>query len=358
MTVELFSPITFRNLECQNRVVVAPMCQYSATDGVANDWHLMHLGHLSLGGAGLLITEATSVSADGRITPGCLALHNDEQEAALKHVVDFCHDVGAAHFAVQLAHAGRKASSALPWDGGKSLTADAGGWQTIAPSAVPFAEGWHVPVAMDRVDMDRVRDDFVAATKRCARIGVDMIELHAAHGYLLSEFLSPIANHRDDDYGGSLENRMRFPLEVFTAVRQAWPDDKPLGVRISATDWDVPGWTIEESVVLSRALKELGCDFIDCSTGGNSPNRPPVASGEQGYQVPFSRQIRAEADIPTIAVGKILDAAYAESIIADGSADMVALARGMLQDPRWAWHAAAELGAEAPYPPQYARSKP
>ncbi len=359
MSSKLFSPIKFRNLECQNRVVVAPMCQYSATDGVAGDWHLMHLGHLSLGGAGLLICEATGVSADGRITPGCLGLYSDETEAALKHVIDFCHDVGSAHFAVQLAHAGRKASTSVPWlGGGKPLSTEDGAWPTIAPSAVPFTEGWHVPMAMDRAQMDRVRDDFVAATHRCARIGVDLIELHMAHGYLLCEFLSPIANRRDDAYGGTLENRMRFPLEVFKAVRDAWPEDKPLGVRVSATDWDTPGITIAESVIFSRALKELGCDFIDCSTGGNSPNRPPVGNGEQGYQVTFARQIRTEAGIPTIAVGKILDADYAESVIADGAADMVALARGMLQDPRWAWHAAAKLDAEAAYPPQYARSKP
>ena len=359
MTAKLFSPIKFRDLECQNRVVIAPMCQYSATDGVANDWHLMHLGHLALGGAGLLICEATGVSADGRITPGCLGLYNDEQETALKRVIDFCHEVGSAHFAVQLAHAGRKASTSIPWlGGGKALSTEDGAWPTIAPSAVPFTEGWHVPAAMNRADMDRVRDDFVAATKRCDRMGVDLIELHAAHGYLLCEFLSPIANHRDDEYGGSLENRMRFPLEVFAAVREAWPDNKPLGVRISATDWELPGITIDESVVLSRTLKDLGCDFIDCSTGGNLPSRPPVGNGEQGYQVTFSRQIRAEADIPTMAVGKILEAGFAESVITEGDADMVALARGMLQDPRWAWHAAAELGAEAPYPPQYARSKP
>ena len=358
MSSKLFSPIKFRNLECTNRVVVAPMCQYSAIDGIANDWHMMHLGHLSLGGSGLLITEATSVSTDGRITPGCLGLHNDEQEAGLKRVADFCHQIGEAHFAVQLAHAGRKASTAAPWDGGQSLSDADGAWPTIAPSAIAFTDGWHVPKAMDRADMDRVRDDFVAATKRCERIGVDLIELHAAHGYLLSEFLSPIANNRDDEYGGSLENRMRFPLEVFAAVRAAWPADKPLGVRISATDWNTPGWTIEESVVFSRALKALGCDFIDCSTGGNSPDRPPVSTGEQGYQVTFAHQVREQAEIPTIAVGKILEADYAESVIANGEADMVALARGMLQDPRWSWHAAAKLGAEAPYPPQYARSKP
>ncbi len=358
MSARLFSPIKLRNLDCANRVVIAPMCQYSATDGIAGDWHLMHLGHLSLGGAGLLITEAVGVSADGRITPGCLGLYNDEQEAALEHVIDFCHGAGPARIAVQLAHAGRKASTAVPWRGAGSLSADDGGWPTVAPSAVPFAEGWQTPAAMDRGQMDRVRDDFVAATRRCERMGVDMIELHAAHGYLLSEFLSPIANYRDDEYGGALENRMRYPLEVFSAMRDAWPEDRPLGVRISATDWETPGWTIAESVVLSRALKELGCDFIDCSTGGNSPNRPPVGNGEQGYQVPFARQIRAEADIPTIAVGKILDADFAERVIANGDADMVALARGMLQDPRWAWHAAAKLGAEAPCPPQYARSKP
>ncbi len=360
MSMDLFSPIKLRNVKCANRIVVAPMCQYSATDGVANDWHLMHLGNLSLGGAGLLISEAINVSAEGRISPGCLGLYNDAQEAALKRVIDFCHDVGSARLAVQLNHAGRKASVAVPWDGGQALSHDQGGWPVIAPSAVSFGEGWPVPAAMDRTDMDRVREEFANATRRCDRIGVDVIELHFAHGYLLSEFLSPLANHRDDAYGGTLENRMRYPLEVFHAVRQAWPDDKPLGVRISATDWDEAGWTITDSVALARALKALGCDFIDVSAGGNSPNRPPILKGgKQGYQVPFSRQIRKEADIVTIAVGKILDAQYAQSVIADGGADMVALARGMLQDPRWAWHAAAKLGAETPhYPPQYIHAKP
>ncbi len=360
MSPKLFSPLKLRNLECFNRIVVSPMCQYSAIDGVANDWHLMHLGNLSLGGAGLLITEAINVSADARISPKCLGLYNDTQEAALKRVFDFCHDAGSARLGVQLNHAGRKASVGVPWKGGKPLSLDQSGWPVIAPSAVPFGEGWPVPAAMDRTQMDQVRDDFVNATSRCDRMGVDLIELHVAHGYLLNEFLTPIANHRNDTYGGTLENRMRYPLEVFQAMRQVWPENKPLGVRISATDWDVAGWTIDDSIILSRALKNLGCDFIDVSAGGNSPHRPPIVKGaDQGYQVPFSRQIRAEADIATIAVGKILDAEYAQSVIADGGADMVALARGMLQDPRWAWHAAAKLGAETPhYPPQYIHAKP
>jgi 2,4-dienoyl-CoA reductase-like NADH-dependent reductase (Old Yellow Enzyme family) len=358
MTSVLFSPTTLRELEFPNRIVVAPMCQFSAENGLADDWHLMHLGSLAVSGVGLMIAEATGVEAQGRITPGCLGLYNDEQEEALDRGIRFCRRHGEAKIALQLAHAGRKASTAVPWNGSGPLDPSAGAWQTISASPLPFADGWPTPSPMSLTDMDRVRDAFVQAAERAARLDFDVIELHAAHGYLLNQFLSPIANHRDDEYGGSLENRMRYPLDVFAAVRAVWPEGKPLGIRISATDWQEPGWTIEESVVLAGELKALGCDFIDVSSGGNSASQPPVANAEQGYQVPLSAQIKAEAEIPTIAVGMIRDPQYAEDVVASGKADFVALARGLLYETHWAWRAAEELGAEAPYPRQYIRAQP
>ncbi len=358
MTSVLFSPIALRKLEIPNRIVVAPMCQFSAENGLACDWHLMHLGSLAVSGVGLMIVEATGVEAEGRITPGCLGLYNDEQEQVLDRVFRFCRENGEAKIGLQLAHAGRKASTDVPWNGSGPLDPSAGGWPTISVSPIPFADGWPAPSPMSLADMDRVRDAFVQAAERAARLDVDVIELHAAHGYLLNQFLSPISNHRDDEFGGSLENRMRFPLDVFAAVRAVWPEDKPLGIRISATDWQEPGWTIEESVVLARELKALGCDFIDVSSGGSSASRPPVANAEQGYQVPLSEQIKAEAEIPTIAVGMIRDPLYAEDVIASGKADFVALARGFLYETHWVWRAAEELGAEAPYPKQYLRAQP
>lgn len=358
MTSALFSPFSLRGVELSNRIVVAPMCQYSANDGVPSDWHVMHLGGLAASGAGLIFIEATGVEEIGRITHGCPGLHNGAQEKAFRHVIDVCRTHGGAKIGLQLAHAGRKASTGLPWDGGRPLAEGDGPWRTIGPSAVPFADGWHAPKAMDREDMDRVRDAFVDSAARALRIGVDVIELHMAHGYLMSQFLSPIANHREDEYGGGLENRMRYPLEIFRAVRDAWPQDKPLGVRISATDHDKPGWTMEESVEFAKRLRELGCDFIDCSSGGNSAARPPVANLGQGYQVPFAEQVRAEAEIPTMAVGMIRDPEYAEDVIASGKADLVAIARGFLYEPGWARRAAEELGADIFYPQQYARAKP
>ena len=358
MTSALFSSIALRELEIPNRIVVSPMCQYSAENGVANDWHLMHLGGFALSGVGLMFMEATGVEAEGRITPGCLGLYDDEQEQAFDRVIRFCRRYGEAKIGLQLAHAGRKASAALPWNGGAAIDPSSGGWLTASSSGLPFADGWPAPSPMNRADMDRVLGAFVQGAERAARLDVDVLELHAAHGYLLSQFLSPIANHRDDDYGGTLENRMRFPLEVISAVRAVWPEDKPMGVRISATDWQEPGWTIEESVVLAGALKALGCDFIDVSSGGNTAKRAPAFNSKQGFHVPLSEQIKAEAGIPTIAVGMIRDPQYAEDVIASGKADFVALARGMLYEPRWAWRAAEELGAEAPYPPQYSRAQP
>ena len=267
MSSALFSPLELRGLTLNNRIAVSSMCQYAAENGSAVDWHLMHLGQFSMGAAGLVMTEATAVSAAGRITPKCLGLYSDENEAALKRVIDFCRQYGVTPMGIQLAHAGRKGSAQVPLDGGQPLSANENPWTTVAPSAIPFGPDWHVPQALSREGLAAVRAEFVAATERAVRIGFDLAELHSAHGYLLHQFLSPLSNQRSDEYGGKLENRMRFPLEVFEAVRAAWPDDKPLGIRISATDWIEGGWTVEESVVFAGELKSLGCDFIDVSSG-------------------------------------------------------------------------------------------
>jgi len=356
MSSVLFSPIEFRSLKLNNRITVSSMCQYAAENGSAIDWHLMHLGQFSMGAAALVMTEATAVSAAGRITHKCLGLYSDDNEAALKRVVDFCRRYGVTALGIQLAHAGRKASAQVPSAGGKSLSADENPWTTLAPSAIPFAPDWHVPQMLSREGLAAVKAEFIAAAKRAERIGFDLAELHGAHGYLLHQFLSPLSNQRDDEYGGKLQNRMRFPLEVFEAVRAVWPDDKPLGIRISATDWMDGGWNEEESVVFAGALKSLGCDFIDVSSGGLDL-RQKIAFGP-GYQVPLSAHIRNEAGIATWTVGMITKAHQAEDIIASGQADMVALARGMMFDPRWAWHAAEELGVDTEYSRMYARCKP
>jgi NADPH2 dehydrogenase len=353
----LFSELALRDLSLRNRIVISPMCQYSAEDGRATDWHMIHLGHLALSGAGLLITEATAVEADGRITPGDLGLYDDACEAALKPVLAAIRRWSDIPVAMQLAHAGRKASCHLPWQGGAQIAPDAPkGWRTHAPSAVPFHEGDAAPVALDEAGLARVRDAFVQAAIRAERLGIDAIEVHAAHGYLLHEFLSPLSNHRDDAYGGSLENRMRFPLEVFDAVRAAYPSHKPVGVRISASDWVEGGWDLEQSLVLAHELKARGADFIDVSSGGLSPQQK-IATGP-GYQLPFAEAIKAQTGLTTFAVGLITEPQQAEGIIAEDKADAVALARAMLYDPRWPWHAAAELGAKIDAPPQYWRSAP
>jgi NADPH2 dehydrogenase len=356
MTSALFSPIRLRNLALRNRIVVSPMCQYSAADGSATDWHLIHLGQLSLGGAALLFVEATAVEAIGRITPGCLGLYSDENERALGQVVATVRKYSPVALGIQLAHAGRKGSSEVPWRGGQLIPLDRGGWRPVAPSPVAQLPGEDPPEALDRAGMNRIRDGFVGSARRALRLGFDAIELHSAHGYLLHEFLSPVSNKREDAYGGSRENRMRFPLEVFDAVREVWPAGQPLGVRISSTDWVEGGWAIEDSVALAAELKRRGCDWIDCSSGGVSPQQK-IALGP-GYQVPFARRIRAEAGIATIGVGLITDTQQAETIVASGDADMIALARGMLYDPRWAWHAAATLGGEVNAPEQYWRCPP
>ena len=356
MRTKLFSPISLGSLEVPNRIVVAPMCQYSADDGTMTDWHLMHLGQFAVGGAGLVIVEATGVEPEGRITPGCTGLWSDANEASMARVIRFFRDYGAAKIGIQLGHAGRKASVDLPWNGGAPLTAENGAWQTVGPSAEPYGPGWHTPEAMTGQTMQRVRDAFVQATRRAVRLDYDLVEVHSAHGYLLHQFLSPISNRRDDTYGGSLENRMRFPLEVFDAVRAEWPVGKPLGVRFSASDWVEGGWDLEGTITYSKALEARGCDFLDVSSGGNSPNQK-IDVGP-GYQTHFAAAIKRAVDIPVMAVGMITEARQAETIVKSGQADMVVLARGMLFDPRWAWHAAVALGDEATFPPQYQRSHP
>jgi 2,4-dienoyl-CoA reductase-like NADH-dependent reductase (Old Yellow Enzyme family) len=356
MTSQLFTPIALRGLTLPNRIVVAPMCQYSAIDGSATDWHILHLGSMAVAGPGLMMIEATGVEAAGRITPGCTGLYSDDNEAAMKRAIDACRAYGKAPVGIQLAHAGRKASCNVPWEGGLPLAADKGAWQTFGPSAIPFDAGWHTPKALDRAGMDRIKEAFVQAAKRSERLGLDLIEMHSAHGYLMHEFLSPFSNQRTDEYGGSLENRMRFPLEVAKALRAAWPAEKPFGVRLSASEWMEGGFSLDEAVIYSRALKALGCDYICVSSGGNAAKaRIPFTAN---YQVPFAARIRREAGIATRAVGLIADPHQAEAILTEGEADMVALARGFLDDPHWVWHAAEALGAEATYPPQYLRSKP
>lgn len=352
----LFQPIQLRGLTLENRVMVSPMCQYSAVDGCMTDWHLAHLGMLANSGADLLCFEMTDVEPIGRITPGCSGLYSDANEESLRRVVAHCREHGQAKLAIQLAHAGRKASTAPPWDSGKKLKPDEGGWEPVAPSAVSMGEGEWVPRALTLAEIKSLIAKFADAARRVRRLGLDAIELHAAHGYLMHEFLSPLSNRRDDEYGGSLAKRMRFPLEVFNAVRAEWPQDKPLGVRVSCTDWTEGGWDIEQTVAFARELKELGCDWIDASSGGLVKNQViPVAPG---YQVPFAERIRKETGITTIAIGLITDAREAERIVAEGKADMVALARGFLWDPRWAWHAALELGASSRIPRQYLRGRP
>ncbi|WP_296951158.1 NADH:flavin oxidoreductase/NADH oxidase [uncultured Massilia sp.] len=353
----LFSPFQLGPLDLPNRIVIAPMCQYSARDGFPTDWHMIHLGHLALSGAAMLELEATAVTEDGRISPDDLGLWSDEHAAALEPIVHAIRRHAPIKIAVQLGHAGRKASSDVPWQGGANIPPDqARGWQTVAPSAVPHADGETVPLALDRDGLQRVKDAFVAAARRADALGLDAIEVHGAHGYLLHQFLSPLANRRDDDYGGSLENRMRFPLEVFAAIRAAVSPGMVVGMRISATDWVEGGWDVEQSVVLARALEALGCQFLHVSSGGVSPHQQiPVAPG---YQIGFAARIKQEVAMPVIGVGLVTEARQAEAIVADGQADLVALARAMLYDPRWPWHAAAELGATVTAPPQYWRSQP
>ena len=356
MPSALFSPIKLADLTLPNRIVVAPMCQYSADDGVGNDWHITHLGMLANSGAALLIVEATHVERRGRITHGCLGLYSDACETALEHIVYHCHHIGTAKIGIQLAHAGRKASSQRPWEGAKALSDAEDAWPTIGPSALPFGPGWHTPRAMTEEDMAHVTTCFTDAAKRALRIGFDAIELHFAHGYLLHSFVSPLSNKRNDDYGGSFDGRMRFPLEVVKAVRAAVPRTIPLGARITGTDWVEGGLTTDDAVAMGKALKAAGLDYIDVSSANITPDsRWP---SEPGFNVPAAERVRREAGIAVRAVGMITDAKQAEEIIADGKADMVAMARAFLDDPHWGWHAAQTLGAEVARPVQYARTAP
>ena len=356
-TPKLFEPLAVGALALANRIVIAPMCQYSAVDGKMTDWHLIHLGQLALSGAGLLTIEATAVLPEGRISYADVGLWNDDTEAAMAAVLQPVRRWSAMPVAIQLAHAGRKASTDLPWHGGRQLApGHANGWQTVAPSALGFHEADADPAAMTREAMIGVRDAFAAAARRSARLGIDAVQIHAAHGYLLHQFLSPLSNQREDEYGGSLENRMRFPLEVFDAVRAAFPADRPVSVRVSGTDWVTGGWAVEDTVAFARALEARGCSAIHVSSGGLHPAQEiPVGPG---YQVPLARAVKQAVGIPVVAVGLITDFAQAEASVATGDADLVALARGMLYDPRWPWHAAAHLGATVTAPPQYLRSQP
>lgn len=352
----LFTPLTLGGVTFANRIAVSPMCQYSAEQGSPTSWHLQHLGSLSMSGAGLLIVEATAVEPAGRITPACLGLYSDANEAALQPVVTLCRRWGTAKLGIQLAHAGRKASAKVPWQGGGPLTRGEGDWQTVGASAIPFNDSWPAPQALDDMGLTRVRDAFVAAAKRAHRLGFDLIELHGAHGYLLHSFVSPVSNRRDDRYGGSLANRMRFPLEVASAVRAVWPRDKALGMRITGSDWIDGALTPDDAGVFANELHRIGFDYVCVSSGGISPQARVVVG--PGYQVPFAAVVKKASDIAVQSVGMIADPHQAEAILAEGSADCVALARGFLDDPRWAWHAADTLDAEVACPPQYQRARP
>jgi 2,4-dienoyl-CoA reductase-like NADH-dependent reductase (Old Yellow Enzyme family) len=353
----LFTPLQVGALSLRNRIVIAPMCQYSATDGNATDWHVIHLGHLALSGAALLTIEATAVTPEGRISPRDLGLWSDDNERALAATLESVRRWSDMPIAIQLAHAGRKASTRVPWEGSAQIPPDdPEGWQTVAPSAIPFLPDQAPPIALDRAGLARIRDGFAAAAIRAARLGLDGVQIHGAHGYLLHEFLSPLSNRRDDEYGGPLENRMRFPLEVFDAVRAAFPADRPVTMRVSGTDWAPDGWDIEQTVAFAQALERRGCAGVHVSSGGLTPaQRIPIAPS---YQVPLARRVKAAVSIPVVAVGLINAFDQAEAIVATGDADLVAIARAILYNPRWPWHAAAHFGATVRAPNQYLRSQP
>jgi 2,4-dienoyl-CoA reductase-like NADH-dependent reductase (Old Yellow Enzyme family) len=352
--MSLFDPIDFRSLTLPNRIVVSPMCQYSSINGLANDWHLVHLGARAVGGAALVFTEAAAVTAEGRISPQDLGIWSDEHIPALRRITDFLHSQGSAA-GIQLAHAGRKGSTPAPWFGGGTVTPPQGGWEPVAPTSEPFADGYPTPRALSVPEINHVVRAFESATRRALDAGFDVLEVHAAHGYLLHQFLSPLANTRSDDYG-SFENRVRLTIDVADAVRRAWPDSLPVFVRISATDWVAGGWDLEQSVELATRLRTVGIDLIDCSSGGAVRQAHiPVAPG---YQVPFAERIRRDAGIATGAVGMITTAQQADDIIRTGHADLVLLARQMLRDPNFALHAAQELGVRFAWPVQYLRAGP
>ncbi|MBC7520265.1 MAG: NADH:flavin oxidoreductase/NADH oxidase [Sandarakinorhabdus sp.] len=353
----LFEPLAIGDLAMPNRIVIAPMCQYSAIDGAMTDWHTIHLGHLALSGAGLLIIEATAVSPEGRISCADVGLWDDATEAAMARTLGAIRRNSAMPIAIQLAHAGRKASTDLPWHGMAQIgPGAANGWQTIAPSAAAFQPHEHPPTALDMVGIDRVVEAFAAAARRADRLGLDAIELHGAHGYLLHQFLSPLSNHRTDDYGGSLENRMRFPLRVFDAVRAAFAPEKPVIMRVSGTDWVPGGWDIDQTIAFAKALEARGCGAIHVSSGGLD-TRQQISVGP-GYQVPLARAVKATVTMPVIAVGLITEPGHAEAILNNGDADMIGIARAILFDPRWPWHAAAALGAKVIPPNPYRRCLP
>lgn len=356
MTQPLFSPLTLGPLRFNNRIVVAPMCQYSADDGSATDWHLQHLMQLAYSGAAMITVEATAVERRGRITHGCLGLYSDANEAALERVLSAARRVAppGTIFGIQLAHAGRKASSQRPWEGRESLSESEDPWPTVAPSAIAFGDGWHRPQALDEAGMTRIEEAFVQAAKRALRLGFEVIELHGAHGYLLHEFLSPLCNRREDQYGGRLENRMRFPLRIARAVMDAVADRAVIGARITGTDWVDEGFSLDQAVTFAGELKSMGLGYVCVSSGGAVPHaRVPV---EPGYQVHLAERIRRETGIVTRAVGMIAAPEQANAIVADSRADLVAMARAFLDDPRWGWHAAEKLGEEVPLPPQYERA--
>jgi NADPH2 dehydrogenase len=356
MSSVLFSPLQIGSLALANRIVVSPMCQYSADDGCANDWHLMHLGMLANSGAALVVVEATHVERHGRITHGCLGLYSDENEAALARVMASVRRAGSAKFGVQLAHSGRKGSAQRPWEGPTALKDGGDPWETVAASPIPFGENWHTPREAAEADMERVRQAFVSAAQRALRIGFDEIELHFAHGYLAHGFISPVSNKRTDPYGGSFENRMRFPLSIAKAVRAVVPKSVPLGARITGSDWRPDGLTAADAVAVAKALKAEGIEFICVSSGGiTADTRNPA---EPGYNVPIAARVRKEVGLPTRTVGLILTPEQAEAIVAQGQADQVSMARAFLDDPHWGWHAAKALGGDVPRPPQYARTGP
>ena len=350
----LFSPLKIKNVEFRNRIAVSPMCEYSSVDGFASDWHLVHLGSRAIGGAALVITEATAVSPEGRISYGDLGIWKDEHIEKLKQITDFVHEHGGVA-GVQLAHAGRKASHEVPWKGNKQIpSGDENGWKALAPSPVAFSETEEAPVGLDKAGIEKIKADFKAATVRALKAGFKVIEIHAAHGYLIHEFYSPLSNHRNDEYGGSFENRILLLLEVVAAVKENWPAENPLFVRISSTDWTEGGWTVNDSVSLAKRLKEAGVDLIDCSSGGNILAKIPL---KPGYQVEFAECIRKESGILTGAVGLITEAKQANEIIQNGQADMVLLARELLRDPYFPLRAAHQLGQEIKWPVQYERAK-
>jgi 2,4-dienoyl-CoA reductase-like NADH-dependent reductase (Old Yellow Enzyme family) len=354
MTTKLFTPIDLGGITLPNHIVVSPMCQYSAADGVMTDWHLQHLGSFACSGAGLFIIEATGVTREGRITHGCTGLYHDANEAAMKRAVDVYRGITTNPIGVQLAHAGRKASAQVPWLGGKALGPGESPWQAVGPSALPYAEGWHTPHALTAQEIRALADAFAESAARSLRIGLDLVEMHSAHGYLLHQFLSPNSNKRTDRYGGSLENRMRAPLEIARALREAWPKDRALGARITASEWAPGGFEAQDAAAYARELKSIGFDYVCVSSGGNVAQQK--INVVPGYQVPFAHTVKRGAQLPVMAVGMIAEAQQAEDILAAGQADMVALARGFLDDPRWAWHAAERCGAKFGLPPQYRRA--